>query len=270
MAPVKLPRYVMFKGDNGLNLCYFDQDSHPYLCFNSSNRDLYGAHEVIPVAGKEDVVMVKSLYNAKFWHRSPNWIWAEQSATPSPSQNDCLFKVVQLSPNKVALQNLGNNAFVKRLSVDNKVNCLNAAASAANNDVTAQMEVSEALIMRRVFDVEYLMDQMETTEMKPLVLASTKGTNDTSSKCDVAVTVTYEVTEVRTWKDSTTVTTGLSVSVTAGVPLLGEAESTVSTEVSCTTEMGKENGETTTVSSTFTVKDVDPGVEVRIELPSFS
>jgi hypothetical protein len=58
----------------------------------------------------------------------------------------------------------------------------------------------------------------------------------------------------------------LSVSVTAGVPLLGEAESTVSTEVSCTTEMGKENGETTTVSSTFTVKDVDPGVEVVVRV----
>jgi len=266
MAPVKLPRYVMFKGDNGNNLCLHYTEGHPYLCFNSSNRDLWGAHEVIPVPDMENVVMVKSLHSQTFWRRSPNWIWADQSSTPSPDHYDCLFKVFQLAPNKLALQNLGNDAFVKRLTTEGKTSALNAAASHHSNDVTAQMEVSEALIMRRVFDVEYEMDQMETTDMQPLVLGSARAKNNTSSKSDLAVTLSYEVTEVSTWNDSTTFTTGLSVTVSAGVPTVADVEATVSTELSITTEMGKENGKTTTVSSTYTVKDVKPGDQVVVKV----
>lgn len=267
MAPAKLPRYVMFKGDNGLNLCLSETEGHPYLYFNSTNRDLWGSHEVIPVPGKEGVVMVKSLYNQNFWRRrSSSWIWADKSGKPLDSDLDCLFKVVQISSQKVALQSLANSHYVKRFTHDGKTSALNAAAPDYSTDVHARMEVSEALSTRRVFDVEYLWDLLQTTDMKPLDLGSATAKNSSNSNEDLPVTVTYEVSETSTWSDSTTFTTGLSVTVTAGIPNIASTSSTVSPEFSYTTEMGKENEKTKTVSITYTIKDAKPHEEVTLRV----
>lgn len=265
MAPVKavkLPRYVMFKGDNGYNLCLWPR-SYNYLQFNSTSRELWGIHEVIPVPGQENVVMIKSVHNQQFWRTSPNWIWADQSEKPSTNNLDCLFKVVQISPKSVGLQLMANKRYLKRLTTDGKESCLNAAAPDCFTDITAQLEVSEALLTRRVFDVKYELNQLQTTDMKPIVLGSAKATNNTRSKTDLSVTVAYEVETQVSWSNSNTITTGLSVTVTAGIPDVASASATVSTEITNTVEMGKVEGKKNLVSSTFTVKDVAPGDTVR-------
>ncbi|KAI9070549.1 hypothetical protein K1719_047487 [Acacia pycnantha] len=60
-------------------------------------------------------IRVKSDYFGKFWRRSPNWIQDDSNDTTN-NNSDTLFWPVKVDNNVVALRNLGNNNFCKRLT----------------------------------------------------------------------------------------------------------------------------------------------------------
>uniref|UniRef100_A0A804MID5 Agglutinin domain-containing protein n=1 Tax=Zea mays TaxID=4577 RepID=A0A804MID5_MAIZE len=92
-----LPKYVCFKGDNGLYLSARTVEGHPYLQFASEDigdpsvRFITYNHKV---NGKR-VVRFKSNHLGKFWRRSPNWIWADTDDT-STKNSDTLFEVIKI------------------------------------------------------------------------------------------------------------------------------------------------------------------------------
>ena len=260
MAPVKLPQYVNLKGDNGCYLARPEGDS--YLRFNSTERDNRSTHEVFPVEDQENVVMLKNVEVSAFWRRSGNWIWPDTESKPGASQKDCLFQLYQISPTVLSLKCLGNDMFVKRLTEKGKDNGLNACLSGSDNKL-AQFVVSEGILARRVFHVEYMFDRLEKVDATPIILGESGGTNNTNYLSDIAVSVTYTLTTMSTWSNSTSFTTGFSLALSASIPKLFDVESTVTAEFNRTTAMGAENTESTQLTSTCTVKDVEPGVRVR-------
>ncbi|KAG0599168.1 hypothetical protein M758_12G133000 [Ceratodon purpureus] len=269
---VKLPRYVIFKGDNGFNLCHkwLNPNHRPYLQFNSTSRNTEAIHEVYEMPGMENVVAILSWgleSTGGWWTRTPQypyWIWANTEARPTPNDLDCLFKVVQIGPNTVGLQCLADGMYLKRLT-DQKESCLSSKSKNCFNEHYAQLEVSEAVIARRVFEVEYLVKDMQTSEMKPIFLYNSKATNDTQNKnVDLSMTASYEEEKQNSWSNSVTFTAGVATAFQAGIPLLADGKIEVSAETSFSTEFGKVDMTRKSVSCTLTVKDVAPGETVYI------
>ena len=263
MAPVKLPQFVMLKGYDSayVNCAEKYEKDHDYLCLNNWKRESSSTHEVFPVEDQENVVMIKSVAQGKFWRLSPNWIWSDRNNKPDASEKDCLFELYQISPTIVAMKCLGNNKFVGEYSADTKEHALNARFEDAYQK-PVQFTVEEGLSARRVFDVVYMWDRLEKTDAMPLVLGKGQNFNGTNYLGDVSLSVTYAVTNTSTWSDSKSFTTGFSYSVSAGIPDLFDITETVSAESTYSTEMGAENSETVEVVATYTVKDVEPGVGV--------
>ena len=268
MAPVKLPRYVIFVGDNAYNLGHkVLLENYDFLQFNATDRNLTVSHEVIPAPDYEDVVMIKSLDNDKYWRWDPkwdsNWIWADKSDTPKAGDKDCLFKVVRVNDETAALQCLGNSRYLKRRSGQRQtdVDCLAASAS-DYLDVTTHLRVTSALFDRRVFDVEYDMKKMaEPSKSPPETLGSKTVTNNSSRTKDIEVVVPYIVESKYSWRTVTTFNTGLSLTVTAGIPDFTTKNS--SNVLKTRVENGKMYTAETLGTITHTVKGVAPGETVR-------
>ena len=220
-APVKLPSYVIFVGDNAYNLRLQPQEGHEYLMFASNIRDLTGSQQVIPAPGYDDVVMIKNLSNEKYWRREKgsDWIWADKSDKPKADDKESLFKVVRVNDKTAALQCLANSRYLKRFTDDGKESCLNARASDYTDDDTTLLRVTSALFVRKVFDVEYDMKKMtEPSKSPPETLGFKTERNDTSETKDIEVVVSYTVKSKFSWRTVTTFDTGLHLTVTAGIP----------------------------------------------------
>ncbi|GFY94418.1 hypothetical protein Acr_09g0008640 [Actinidia rufa] len=91
-----LPKHIAFKGDNG-----------NYL----SARWIEGS----PISA----VRIQRHWRSNSWERDDT----------TSNNSDTLFWPIKVDNNIVALRNLGNNNFCKRLTTEGKTNCLNAAVS---------------------------------------------------------------------------------------------------------------------------------------------
>uniref|UniRef100_A0A804MIE1 Agglutinin domain-containing protein n=1 Tax=Zea mays TaxID=4577 RepID=A0A804MIE1_MAIZE len=155
--PKELPKHVCFKGDNGLYLSARMVEGYPYLQFAS---DDIGDPSVrfttynYMIDGKR-VIRVKSDHFGKFWRRSPNWIWCDTDDT-STDNRDTLFEVVRVGDDADAvygLRNLGNNHICHRLTYEGKESCLNASIPSVRKE--AQLKIEEAVLLRKIYGVDY-------------------------------------------------------------------------------------------------------------------
>ena len=137
------------------------------------------------------------------------------------------------------------------------------------NDPSARLRVKEAVLSRNFFNIKYLLDLAEVSEVKPVLVGSGSMLNNTNltTSLEVTVTLTQEVSNSRTWSTSTTFTTSLTVGFSVGIPEVSSVNGsiTVGTERSFSTEMGTTTTTALSFQTTFIVNDVPPRVEVMIE-----
>lgn len=239
---VVLPQYVAFKGDNHMYLRARYTEGHNYLDFTASDvADSLVVNTVFPNYA-DGTVRIKSNHWNKFWRRSPNWIWADSTDTTG-NNRDTLFRVVQLS-GYIALQNMGNSKFCKRLSADGKTQSLNAAVSTITAE--AKIRVVEAVLSREIYNVEFKLSEARIYNEKPLSIPSVTSINRTSQQHTKKLTLTYEETESKTWTSTVSLKIGVTTSFRAGVPIIADGKVEVSTEFSGAYEWGASITKTTT------------------------
>ncbi|CAN6372633.1 unnamed protein product [Urochloa humidicola] len=219
-----LPRYVAFKGDNGMYLRARIQERHEYLEF--SGRDIRDEAVLNTIHTNDDgTFRVRSNYTGKFWRRSPNWIWADSDGgATDDSHGDTLFRAIRLCRAGgffVALQNLGNGYYCKRLTTEGKRNCLNAGTPTITAD--ARLQLVEAVVSREICNVVFSLSKPRIYGKSVVTMATASVLNGTSSNNTAKLTLEYTNTEKRTWGSCVTLKLdGVATSIRAGIPVIIE------------------------------------------------
>ncbi|KAK8549312.1 hypothetical protein V6N13_008988 [Hibiscus sabdariffa] len=241
---VILPRFVAFKGDNGMYLCLYNFDGdHPYLQFSADNIMYWNVPcEIFVVT--DGTIRIKISCVDKFWRRSSNnWIWADSDDT-SISNKDTLFRAVQVDDKTISLINLDNNYFCKR----RPDNC------------------GRACLEREIYDVKYDVDDSRVYDKKALILASSSVVNYSPDPTTLDVKLSYIDASSRTWTTDFSLKLDMKATVNLSVPLIydgGEVE--ISGEVQSGVVWGEIYTSTRVVEVVHTVV-VPAMTKVRVNL----
>ncbi|KAG6603269.1 hypothetical protein SDJN03_03878, partial [Cucurbita argyrosperma subsp. sororia] len=211
-----LPKYVAFKVENGGYLRAWRFEDHPYLQFSANDiGDPTVGNEVSTT--HDGNVHIKSNYFGKFWRRSPNWIWADSNDTTA-SNKDTLFWPVKVENNIVALRNLGNNHFCKRLSMDDKTNCLNADVPTITNE--ARMEIQELVLSRSIYNVIFHLLDARIYGQHVITMTGGDASNDTNKENTVEgkIEMSAEFSGEYTWGETKSNSSEIETVYTVTVP----------------------------------------------------
>lgn len=227
-----LPKHVCFKGYNDMYGRIRDINGNQYVEFSSDDIGDPAVRHTIHV-NEDDTIRIKSDYLDKFWRRDPNWIKADSDGSnDNPADTDeTLFRAVKLGlghSDTFALQSLGNNMYCKLLTTEGKVRCLNAAIPTITKEATLKLE--EAVLSRRIYDVEYHVKDANVYDKKILTMATAKAENRTSSGHTAKLTLKYSETKERTWDSSVSLKLGVKTTVEAGVPEISSVSIALETE----------------------------------------
>ena len=99
MDKQRLPKHVVFKGDNGKYMAAVSppRTDHVYLQFYAEDAlDARCRHIIEYTNDSDGTIRIKSYYYDKYWRLSPNWIWVDSSDT-STNNRDTLFQPVKIS-----------------------------------------------------------------------------------------------------------------------------------------------------------------------------
>ncbi|KAL1538271.1 hypothetical protein AAHA92_27033 [Salvia divinorum] len=245
---VKLPKHVAFLGDNGKYLKAV-QDNHNYLQFNSDDpNDILSGHEVTLL--RDGHVRLKSDQWGLFWRWADNSIWAD-SDDITANNKATLFWPVKVDENTIALRSAGNNRFCKRLTDDAMESYLNASVS--NITTEAKLKVQELVMERKIYNVRYRMEDARIYGETPYMAGTTTVTNNANEAGSIAVTVKYTDTTSRSFNRSVSLTAGVTNSISAGIPGIGEASIEITTQINTAFEWNKEKVDAVETSATDTV-----------------
>ncbi|KAI4970588.1 hypothetical protein ZWY2020_001502 [Hordeum vulgare] len=213
---VVLPRYLAFKGDNGMYLCPRIIEHHEYLQFSA--RDVGQALVNRVHSNKDGTICIWSNHFGKFWRRSPNWIFcdSDDDGAARGDDVDTLFRAIRFR-SFVALQSLGNNWYCNRLTTEGKKSCLNAGTPTITAE--ARLRPEEAVVSREIYDVVFDLSGPRVYGKTSVVdMAAASSHNDTASSDTAQLKLERRDTERRTWVSSVTVNLGVTAKIHAGVP----------------------------------------------------
>ncbi|KAK4254502.1 hypothetical protein QN277_009879 [Acacia crassicarpa] len=256
-----MPKHVAFKGDNGQYLSARWIEGHQYLQFASNDID-------DPTVGNEiftthdGSIRVKSNYFGKFWRRSPNWIWADSDDTTN-NNSDMLFRPIKVDNNVVALRNLGNNKFCKRLTTEGKTSCLNAGVSTISKE--ARIEVEELVISREICNVNFRLSDARIYKKRVFTMATGVTINRTQEPNNAKVKLSYTEVKSRTWNASVSLKLGVKTIFKTGVPSIKEGKIDISAEFSGAYHWGESQTSSNVVENMYEVT-VPPMTMVTVNL----
>ncbi|KAI8541190.1 hypothetical protein RHMOL_Rhmol08G0042400 [Rhododendron molle] len=244
-----LPKHIALKGDNDLYLSARTIQRYPYLQFASSDHgDPTVGNEVFIT--KDGSIRIKNNHFGKFWRRSPNWIWADSDDTTTDN-SDTLFSAVKVGDNVIALRNLGNSNFCKRLTTEGKTNCLNAAVTTISQE--ARLVVEELVISRKIDFVNFRLLDARIYNQNIITMATKSATNDTQESNTATLSLVRRETKSNTWNASISLTLGVTTTITTGIPFIAEGKIEVSTEFTSEYQWGRTVTTETEVGSEYTI-----------------
>jgi hypothetical protein len=233
-----LPKHVCFKGDNGKYLMVFIS----FLQFLSDDIGDPLVRNIIET-NSDGTIRIRSVPTGTFWTRAMR----SNAIAPVPIGNasdaDSVFRALLLERGgKCALQNLGNNNFCNRESIS-----IYAAVPTITRE--AQLELHETVVSRRIYSVEYHLDDVNISGLKPrdYFIKTIDNTTDKPQKSKIAIG--YDVTTETGWDSSVSLKLGVTTTMKAGVPLLTEASVEISYEFSGSYSWGETKSETKKYSS---------------------
>ncbi|KAA8544859.1 hypothetical protein F0562_019746 [Nyssa sinensis] len=254
-----LPKHVAFVGDNERYLSAYLSDNQPYLQFSSDdNTDPKVGNEVFTT--RDGSVRIKSNHFGKFWRLSPSWIWADSDDTTN-NNPDTLFWPVKADNQMVALRNLGNNNFCKRLT-SSKISCLNAALSTITFE--AELEIEELVLSRTINNVNYNLMDARIYNQSVLTMANGDAINQTEGTRVVEVKLQYTEKRSKTWNSSISLKLRVTTSIETGIPLIAQGK-IISGEFTGEYQWGKTEEWETVVETVYKVT-VPPMTVVKVSL----
>ncbi|KAI9072166.1 hypothetical protein K1719_045865 [Acacia pycnantha] len=192
-----MPKHVAFKGDNGQCLSARWIDGHQYLQFASNDvGDPTVVNEIFTT--HDGSIRVKSDYFGKFW---------------------------RVDNNVVALRNLGNDYFCKRLTSRGMTNCLNAGVSTISKE--AQIEVENVVISKQIYNVNFYLLDARIYSKRVLTMATGVVINRTQEPNNVEVKLSYTKTKSSTWNASVSLKMGVKTNFKANVPFIANGDGPV-------------------------------------------
>ncbi|XP_055961033.1 uncharacterized protein LOC130015274 [Mercurialis annua] len=269
---VILPKYIVFKGDNGKYLQYRGEGRNEHMEFRCDDA---GAIKVSneTVVNSDGSISFKLEQNNNFWEETPNWIFPT-AVTPNARTS---FSPVKLAPvggkdNIIALRSLHNNRFCRRTS-DNlgTDDCLAAPSWATTIDRQANLQVEEPILSRDVYDVIFRLGDLRVYDEQILILATDEISNRTDTEIeDSELGLEYEDTQTSSFINSQSVTTSTEMRFEANIPLLGRffsagISSSYSVEYGNTYTWGEEKSKTSQLSANISVV-VPPRTKVTVNL----
>jgi hypothetical protein len=237
---------LLFNTDNGKYLVAFSPSflPFPFMSFWSDDIGDSSVRNIIET-NSDGTIRIYSCEHGTFWTRGGQNL-ISPSHVDNASDADSEFQVLLLERGgKCALKNLGNNKFCNRDT--NYVNALVAAAPTITMD--AQLELHETVLSRRIYSVEYHLDDVNISGLKPrdYFIKTIDNTTDRPQKSKIAIE--YDVTTETRWDSSVSLKLGVTTTIKAGVPLLTEASIEVSYEFSGSYSWGETKSEMKRYSS---------------------
>lgn len=220
---MKLPKYLVFKGDNGKYLSVLVYEGHNHLNFYSSD---IGDSAVLNIIDQKSdgTVSIKSRYFGKYWKRSPtNWIWAE-----SDDSNSCeaCFKMIHVDSNCYVLRSMSNYCFCMRAGCG----CLAVAAATIRAETKLWLE--EPVLSRKIYGVSFQLSQARIYTKEPLTMSSACAVNNTSATNKYKLDLSFTETTKKHWDNNVTLKLGVETKIQSGVSWIVNGEVTVKGEIS--------------------------------------
>ncbi|KAI8553384.1 hypothetical protein RHMOL_Rhmol05G0011600 [Rhododendron molle] len=230
-----LPKHIALKGDNGRYLNARWIEGHQYLQFAScDNRNPAVANQVF--VNNDGSVRIKNDHFGKFWRRSPNWIWADSDDTTTANL-DTLFYPIKVGDNVVALRNLGNNKFCKRLTTEGKTDCLNAGVDTISKE--ARLVVEELVVSREIYNVNFHLLDARIYNQSIVTMVTKTATNDTQESNTATLKFLRNETKSSTWTGSVSFKLGVKTEIQTGIPFIVEGKVEVSAEFTGSYQWGE-------------------------------
>ncbi|KAJ4843199.1 hypothetical protein Tsubulata_008124 [Turnera subulata] len=262
---VILPRYVVFKGDNGKYLGGRDIEWHNYLQFASTKDDKDGHDDTVghEVSYTDDgKIQLRSIYFDKKWRRSPNWIWADSDNATS-GDPDTIFIPGRVNDNTITLRNTGNYLYCQRLSTEGKTDCLNASGEdKTSREVKLRLE--EYVKSRRIHNVRYHFEDAKYYDKKIVLVAENSAENAYKRGKDTAtLKFTFKKTTSSSWKYTHGIKLGVTAKLEAKIPVINLGGFEFTAEYNFEYESGKTEDRSEEIESSYTV-DVPENSKVTV------
>ncbi|XP_038991895.1 uncharacterized protein LOC120115198 [Hibiscus syriacus] len=212
---VILPKFVAFKGNNDKYLRLIEIEVTPMEIFYTPNG----------------IIRIKAINSKKYWRRSPNWISVDSDDTVG-NDKDTLFRPFKVDSKTIALLNLGNNTFCKRLKTEGKTSYLNAGIPSATKET--YLKVEEPVLSRKIENITYLTENSRIYNKKVEIVARSTAINHSKesntqeqkppsnsefrSSRTVNIEITASAESVFEWGETTTTRTVLEVTHKVTVP----------------------------------------------------
>ncbi|KAL9231807.1 hypothetical protein vseg_006979 [Gypsophila vaccaria] len=230
---IKLPKTVVFKGDNGK---YLTAQTNFHQPFNGDDRHRKEAwFETFPVSNGD--VRLRSVQNGRFMRRdNQGWILADSNDTTSNNDNT-IFQIARLSDTTIALINRGNNQFCQRFGNDNRFK-----AEIDSGVKEAELAVEEPIVDRTI-DIVYRFQDARIYGEKPRSWLSQVAFNDAKdSDLETQLAIIYSEAHTFSFHVTTAVRTNFVTRVSAegGVPLVAKATAEFEYSIGFDVEMGFE------------------------------
>ncbi|KAL8154822.1 hypothetical protein AgCh_000250 [Apium graveolens] len=168
-----------------------------------------------------------TLINTSNWATWATWVLAD-SNTAVTSDNTTLFEPVRLSDDTIALRDVANNAFCKRLTEGKSVNCLVVAVPSVTGE--ARFKVVELVSSRTISNYDFhLMNARIYNEA-----FDTMSENSYPNTTSVPVMHRYSLRRLQrittTWSSSISMRLSVKASARIGIPIIVKAKVTIGAE----------------------------------------
>ncbi|KQK20716.1 uncharacterized protein LOC100822810 isoform X2 [Brachypodium distachyon] len=268
-----LPEHVCFRGDNGMYLRAVDAMGR--LQFSSNDIADPRAKQTI-VADQDGTICIKNNYLDKFWrfNEPSDGDYGIYADAKDKRMYDTIFHLVKLDNNEIALQvkdRMRNKIYCQRVTYNDKTRDL-LCTSTKSIMKEARLQMHEAILSRRIYNVEYHTLDARVYGQKTLTLTSAQAINRSSKENKAKLTLTYSSTKQATWESSVSATAGVAVTMKVEVPEIVEAlgakigfEIQSHYELSASYNWGETKVDTTEQSIEYEIT-VLPRTKVRLSL----
>ncbi|XP_047962104.1 uncharacterized protein LOC125206934 [Salvia hispanica] len=243
---VKLPKRLALKSNNGKFLKSVD-DSYHSLDFASDDPNATKSGLEIQALPSGEI-RVKSVYYKQFWKRANDGdqtVYAV-AGEKETGNKDTLFWPVKISEKTIALRCVANGKYCSRNRM--YYDYLHAAADTMVDE--ARFEVKELVSERKIYDVEYRVDEARIYDSEPLTAGSATLKNEGEKEALLSDKVVYEETATYAVTRSESVTAGLEFTFEGSLTKVVSFKLEMSREVSEKMEWEVSKSEKTTQEAT--------------------
>ncbi|KAK9671391.1 hypothetical protein RND81_12G027000 [Saponaria officinalis] len=252
---VVLPKFVAFKGSNGLYYKHFSVGDDCYAHFSVNDiGDPNILCEIINTSnGHIRVKAVNYGGTDNYWEyfgECQDLIVCERDNPTNPNQR---FAVIKVDKNVVALRCIGNNKICRMADIDSAYNKDRLVATADGVIKEAYFEVVEPMFRRTVTTYEFDLDNARIYEVSLLYSDEHVWDNYTDETQSGTANGTISTTKSHTFSNNITVSAGVKTTFESGIPFIFEAKFEISLSGSYSRQWGETKEQEQQVGNIFTV-----------------